>query len=118
MYADLLPPCSSCTANALSAGKLICVCWGRAAAVCAALVLLQVCQPVSAVAMSESPDSTSQAEESPLDIEINNDVGKDYTLIKVRHTHTLCCMESRCMWCILPASSSWHVLLGSVAAAS
>lgn len=42
-----------------------------------------VCRPVFAVAMSESPDSTSQAEEAPLEIEINNDVGKDYTLIKV-----------------------------------
>lgn len=37
---------------------------------------------MSAVAMSES-DSTSQAD-APLEIEINNDVGKDYTLIKVR----------------------------------
>jgi hypothetical protein len=45
---------------------------------------MQVCRPVFAVAMSESPDSTSQAEEAPLEIEINNDVGKDYTLIKVR----------------------------------
>lgn len=43
----------------------------------------KVCRPVFAVAMSESPDSTSQAEEAPLEIEINNDVGKDYTLIKV-----------------------------------
>lgn len=44
---------------------------------------MQVCRPVFAVAMSESPDSTSQAE-APLEIEINNDVGNDYTLIKVR----------------------------------
>jgi hypothetical protein len=31
--------------------------------------------------MSESPDSATEA---PLEIEINNDVEKDYTLIKVR----------------------------------
>lgn len=72
------------------------MCCGRAAVLCAVLMLLQVCQPVSAVAMSESPDSTSQAEESPLDIEINNDVGKDYTLIKVRHTHTASCIMIQC----------------------
>lgn len=48
-----------------------------------AVARVQVCRPVFAVAMSESPDSTSQAEEAPLEIEINNDVGKDYTLIKV-----------------------------------
>jgi hypothetical protein len=38
--------------------------------------------------MSESPDSTTEA---PLEIEINNDVEKDYTLIKVRtHGHLSC----------------------------
>lgn len=49
----------------------------------------QVCRPVSAVAMSES-DSTSQAD-APLEIEINNDVGNDYTLIKVRRVLGLRC---------------------------
>lgn len=59
-----------------------CSCWSEVHAHVALLLCAQVCRPVAAVAMSESPDSTTEA---PLEIEINNDVEKDYTLIKVHN---------------------------------